>query len=123
MNTLRGIITLTMVSFLVAGAGICDREALALATPAVVRKKIQIPPEHRFDAPGAVVGTPAPKADTAPGKPEPTARPMPAEAPAARLRAKSDAAVTPPGKMHPAVAAHPSPPEPAEAPVAAVTTT
>lgn len=133
MNTLRGIISLTMLSFLVAGAGICDRQALALATPAVVRKKIQVPMEPRAGSPGVVAETLAPQADSARTKPEPSARPTAAETPPARLRAKSDVAVTPPDKTRPAtVAQTPAPPpvaaesrplptpEPAAAPVATV---
>lgn len=65
MNTLRGIISLTMLSFLVTATGTWDNQALALAKPTVVRKKIQIPPASRDKKPIAVVPTLSPKADIA----------------------------------------------------------
>jgi type IV pilus assembly protein PilP len=43
MNTLRGTIFLTMLSFLVLVAGICDSSAWAIAKPQVLRKKIKVP--------------------------------------------------------------------------------
>jgi type IV pilus assembly protein PilP len=77
MNTLRGIISLTMLSFLVTAAGTWDNQAMALAKPAVVRKKIQIPPASRNKKPSVVVPTLSPKADIAETETVQKARPTP----------------------------------------------
>lgn len=78
MNTQRGIISLTMLSFLVAATGTWGNQALALAKPAVVRKKIQIPLASRDKKPNVVVPTLSPKADIAKTETVRNARPRPA---------------------------------------------
>jgi type IV pilus assembly protein PilP len=99
MNTLRGIISLTMLSFLVTATGTWDNQALALAKPAVVRKKILIPPASRDKKPSAVVPTLSPKADIAKTETVQNERPAPAAMTTGTgPRVKSDLASAPSGK-------------------------
>jgi len=110
MNTLRGIISLTMLSFLVTATGTWDNQALALAKPTVVRKKIQIPPASRNKKPSVVVPTLSPKADIAKTETVQNARPTPAAMTTdAEPRAKSDLASAPSGKNSSFVTAQKSP--------------
>jgi len=110
MNTLRGIISLTMLSFLVTATGTWDNQALALAKPTVVRKKIQIPPASRDKKPSVVVPTLSPKADIAKAKTVQKLRPTPvAKTDGAEPRAKSDLASAPTEKSSPSVMAQKSP--------------
>ena len=110
MNTLRGIISLTMLSFLVTATGTWDNQALALAKPTVVRKKIQIPLESRYNKPGAGVSTPSPKADIAQTETDQNVRPATvAKTAGAEFRAKSDLASTPSANNRPLVMAQESP--------------
>jgi len=110
MNTLRGIISLTMLSFLVTATGTWDNQALALAKPTVVRKKIQIPPAPRDKKPSVVVPTLSPKADIAKAKTVQKPRPSPvAKTGGADPRAKSDLASAPSEKSSPLVKAQKSP--------------
>lgn len=110
MNTLRGIISLTLLSFLVMATGTWDNQALALAKPTVVRKKIQIPPESRDIKPGGVVSTLSPKADIAQAEALQNARPTPiVKTAVAELSAKSDLAAAPPEKKSPLVMTQQSP--------------
>lgn len=110
MNTLRGIISLTILSFLVAATGTWDNQALALAKPTVVRKKIQIPLESRDNKPGVVVSTLSPKADIAKAETVQITRPTPvAKTEGAEHRAKSDLASAPSEKSSPLVMAPESP--------------
>jgi type IV pilus assembly protein PilP len=110
MNTLRGIILLTMLSFLMTATGTWDNQALALAKPVVVRKKIQIPPQARDKKPSEVVSTLSPKADIAQAETVQNARPAPAAMTAgAGPRAKSDLASSPSEKTSPLVIAKKSP--------------
>ena len=110
MNTLRGIISLTMLSFLVTATGTWDNQALALAKPTVVRKKIQIPLESRNNKPDAVVSTLSPKADIAQAETVQNVRPAPlAKTASAEFRAKSDLASTPSEKNSPLVMVQESP--------------
>lgn len=95
MNTLRGIISLTMLSFLVAATGTWGDQALALAKPTVVRKKIQLPPQTRHNTLGADIGSLSPKADIAQVETVPSSRPTSAaKTTAAEISAKSDLAAT-----------------------------
>jgi type IV pilus assembly protein PilP len=104
MNTLRGIISLTMLSFLMTATGTWDNQALALAKPVVVRKKIQIPPQARDKKPGVAVSTLSPKADIAQAERVQNARPAPAAKTAgAGPRAKSDPASASSEKTSPLV--------------------
>jgi len=110
MNTLRGIISLTMLSFLVTATGTWDNQALALAKPTVVRKKIQIPPASRDKKPSVVVPTLSPKADIAKAKTVQKRRPTPvAKTDGAEPRAISDLASAPSEKTSPLVTAQKSP--------------
>jgi type IV pilus assembly protein PilP len=110
MNTLRGIISLTMLSFLMTATGTWDNQALALAKPTVVRKKIQIPPAPRDKKPSVVVPTLSPKADIAKAKTVQKPRPSPvAKTGGADPRAKSDLASAPSEKSSPLVKAQKSP--------------
>jgi type IV pilus assembly protein PilP len=110
MNTLRGIISLTMLSFLITATGTWDNQALALAKPTVVRKKIQIPPESRDKKPGVVVSTLSPKADIAQTETAQNARPAPAaQTSGAAPGAKSDLASAPSEKNSPLVISQKSP--------------
>lgn len=110
MKSLRGIISLTMLSFLVAVTGICDKQALALAQPTVVRKKIQMPPESGGNPASEVLGSLSPKADIAQTKTIQNTRSTPiVQTAAAELDPKSDLAATPPEKMKPSIAAQKSP--------------
>jgi len=110
MNTLRGIISLTMLSFLITATGTWDNQALALAKPTVVRKKIQIPPESRDKKPGVVVSTLSPKADIAQVETAQNARPAPAAKTAgAEPIVKSDLASAPSDKNSHLVMAQKSP--------------
>ena len=110
MNTLRGIISLTMLSFLVAATGIWGNQALALAKPAVVRKKIQIPLASRDKKPYVVVPTLSPKADIAKTETVRNARPKPAAmTTGTEPRVKSDLASAPSGKNSSLVVTQKSP--------------
>ena len=110
MNTLRGIISLTMLSFLVTATGTWDNQALALAKPTVVRKKIQIPPASRDKKPSVVVPTLSPKADIAKTETVQNARPTPATmTTGTEPKAKSDLASAPSGKNSSLVMAQKSP--------------
>jgi type IV pilus assembly protein PilP len=110
MNTLRGIISLTMLSFLITATGTWDNQALALAKPTVVRKKIQIPPESRGKKPGVVVSTLSPKADIAQVETAQNARPTPAAKTAgSEPNVKSDLASAPSDNNGPLVMAQESP--------------
>jgi Tfp pilus assembly protein PilP len=110
MNTLRGIISLTMLSFLVTATGTWDNQALALAKPTVVRKKIQIPPASRDKKPSIVVPTLSPKADIAKTETVQNARPTPAAmTTGTESKAKSDLASAPSGKNSSLVMAQKSP--------------
>ncbi len=110
MNTLRGIISLTMLSFLVTATGTWDNQALALAKPTVVRKKIQIPPASRDKKPSIVVPTLSPKADIAKTETVQNARPTPAAmTTGTEPNAKSDLASAPSGKNSSLVMAQKSP--------------
>ena len=110
MNTLRGIISLTMLSFLVTATGTWDNQALALAKPTVVRKKIQIPPASRDKKPSIVVPTLSPKADIAKTETVQNARPTPAAmTTGTEPKAKSDLASAPSGKNSSLVMAQKSP--------------
>ena len=110
MNTLRGIILLTMLSFLVTATGTWDNQALALAKPTVVRKKIQIPLASRDKKPRIVVPTLSPKADIAKTEPVQNARSTPAAmTTGTEPKAKSDLASAPSGKNSSLVKAQKSP--------------
>ena len=110
MNTLRGIILLTMLSFLVTATGTWDNQALALAKPTVVRKKIQIPLASRDKKPRIVVPTLSPKADIAKTETLQNARPTPAAMTiGTEPKAKSDLASAPLGKNSSLVKAQKSP--------------
>lgn len=99
MNTLRGIISLTMLSFLVTATWTWDNQALALAKPTVVRKKILIPPASRDITPNVVVPALSPKADIAKTEKVQNARPSPAAVTTGtEPKVKSDLASAPSGK-------------------------
>jgi len=78
MNTLRGIISLTILSFLITGTGTWGSPALALAKPTVVRKKIHASPSSRDRKHSTLVPALSPKADIAKTETVRNARPRPA---------------------------------------------